>query len=75
MKEIGKVAIPSGRGIRSGFFVPKDNKCPCGTVAIPSGRGIRSGCIEVLKVVGSGLIVDRYDVWSYSSGFITDPRK
>ena len=35
----------------------------------------KKGCIEVLKVVGSGLIVDRYDVWSYASGFITDPRK
>ena len=35
----------------------------------------KKGCIEVLEVVGSGLIVDRYDVWSYKSGFITDPRK
>ena len=35
----------------------------------------KKGCIEVLKIVGSGLIVDRYDVWSYASGFITDPRK
>ena len=35
----------------------------------------KKGCIEVLKVVGSGLIVDRYDVWSYKSGFINDPRK
>ena len=30
----------------------------------------KGGCIEVLKVVGSGLIVDRYAVWSYKSGFI-----
>ena len=35
----------------------------------------KKGCIEILVVVGSGLIVDRYDVWSYKSGFITDPRK
>ena len=35
----------------------------------------KKGCIEVLKVVGSGLIVDRYDVWSYKSGFIADPSK
>ena len=35
----------------------------------------KKGCIEVLKVVGSGLIVDRYDVWSFASGFISDPRK
>ena len=35
----------------------------------------KKGCIEVLKIVGSGLIVDRYDVWSFANGFITDPRK
>ena len=35
----------------------------------------KGGCVEVLKVVGSGLIVDRYDVWSYKSGFIADPSK
>ena len=35
----------------------------------------KKGCIEVLKVVGSGLIVDRYDVWSFANGFINDPRK
>ena len=35
----------------------------------------KGGCIEVLKVVGSGLIVDRYDIWSFANGFISDPRK
>ena len=35
----------------------------------------KGGCIEVLKIVGSGLIVDRYDVWAYASDFITDPSK
>ena len=40
-----------------------------------AARRIKKGTIEVLKVVGSGLIVDRYDIWSYANGFITDPRK
>ena len=31
----------------------------------------KGGCIEVLKVVGSGHIVDRFAVWCYKSGFIT----
>lgn len=35
----------------------------------------KKGCIEVLKVTKSGLIVDRYDVWSFANGFITDPSK
>lgn len=35
----------------------------------------KGGCIEVLKVVGSGLIVDRFAVWSYKSGFIANPSK
>ena len=35
----------------------------------------KGGCVEVLKVVGSGLIVDRFAVWSYKSGFIADPSK
>ena len=35
----------------------------------------KKGCIEVLKIVGSGLIVDRYDIWSFANGFISDPRK
>ena len=32
----------------------------------------KGGTIEVLKVVGSGLIVDRYDVWSYQRGSLID---
>ena len=32
----------------------------------------KGGCIELI-VVESGLIVDRYGVWSYKSGFLADP--
>ena len=40
-----QVAIPSGRGIRSGNQVEREQPPAENRVAIPSGRGIRSGQI------------------------------
>ena len=54
-EDADEVAIPSGRGIRSGYETSTSEQSPELWVAIPSGRGIRSG--EERQMVEKGRVL------------------